>query len=181
MKFKSRTFCTCSVCKFIISTWKPIRFFYSSCLSPRWLAQKQFVCHRWHKHHQKVPGYKKLFDANGNYKATAKLTATEKAQLQAWVTDYFVSSEENVFTDYPFLGSSCKGQFITKSLTTKLEIIDGGSSLSVKLVGSDKVVPIDSKYSYFPFAFKSYISATTCPLLHFKNLCAGGDDRDVSG
>lgn len=103
--------------------------------------------------YQKVPGYKKLFDANGNYKATAKLTATEKAQLQAWVTDYFVSSEENVFTDYPFLGSSCKGQFITKSLTTKLEIIDGGSSLSVKLVGSDEVVPIDSKYSYFPFAF----------------------------
>ena len=32
--------------------------------------------------YQKVPGYKKLFDANGNYKATAKLTATEKAQLQ---------------------------------------------------------------------------------------------------
>lgn len=105
------------------------------------------------KNYQKVPGYKKLFDANGNYKATAKLTATEKAQLQAWVTDYFVSSEENVFTDYPFLGSSCKGQFITKSLTTKLEIIDGGSSLSVKLVGSDEVVPVDSKYSYFPFAF----------------------------
>ena len=72
------------------------------------------------KNYQKVPGYKKLFDANGNYKATAKLTATEKAQLQAWVTDYFVSSEENVFTDYPFLGSSCKGQFITKTLTTML-------------------------------------------------------------
>ena len=30
---------------------------------------------------------------------------------------------------------------------------------------------------FFPYAYKSYISATACPLLHFKNHWAWGDDR----
>lgn len=100
-----------------------------------------------------IAGASPLFDANGNYKPTGKLNATQKSQLQSWLQDYFVSNEENQITDYPFIGSSCKGEFITKNLTTKLDIIDNGSSLSVKLAGSNNVVPVDAKYSYFPFAF----------------------------
>ncbi len=105
------------------------------------------------RNYQKVPGYKKLFSASGQFNSSAKLTATEKSQLQAWITDYFVGSGENVFTDYPYVGSSCKGEFITKSLTTKIEILDNGKSLSVRLEGSDTTVPVCDKYFYFPFAF----------------------------
>ena len=105
------------------------------------------------RNYQKVPGYKKLFKSTGQFNPAAKLTATEKSQLQAWITDYFVGSGENVFTDYPYVGSSCKGEFITKSLTTKMQILDNGTSLSVKLEGSDVTVPVSDKYFYFPFAF----------------------------
>lgn len=104
-------------------------------------------------HYTEIPGYKTLFDASGNFKPSAKLTATVKAELQSWLTNYFVSNVENQITDYPFLGSSCKGEFITKTMTTKLDIIDNGQSLAVKLVGSDTTVPVSAKYSYFPFAF----------------------------
>lgn len=105
------------------------------------------------RNYQKVPGYKKLFKSTGQFNSSAKLTATEKSQLQTWITDYFVGSGENVFTDYPYVGSSCKGEFITKSLTTKMQILDNGTSLSVKLEGSNVTVPVSDKYSYFPFAF----------------------------
>ncbi len=100
-----------------------------------------------------IAGASPLFDANGNYKSTGKLSATQKTQLQAWLQNYFVSNEENQITDYPFVGSACKGEFITKNLTTKINIMDNGSSLSVKLVGSNETVPVSAKYSYFPFAF----------------------------
>ena len=102
---------------------------------------------------KEIPGYSSLFDANGNFKPAGKVTGTAKANLQAWLQNYFVSNEENQITDYPFLGSSCKGAFTTKNLTTKLDIIDNGSSLSVKLDGSNETVPVSAKYSYFPFAF----------------------------
>ena len=103
--------------------------------------------------YKQVPGYATLFDANGKFKPAAKLSGTTKAQLQQWLTNYIVSSSENNFTDYPFVGSSCKGTFVTKTLTQQLDIIDDGSSLSVKLEGSDTAVPVSPKYSYFPFAF----------------------------
>ena len=105
-------------------------------------------------HYTEIPGGSTLFDTSGNFKPNAKLSATMKAQLQSWVTDYVISSSENAFTDYPYLGSSCKGEFVTKTLTTKMQIMDNGSALSIKLVGSDKTVPVSSKYSYFPFAFR---------------------------
>lgn len=105
-------------------------------------------------HYKEIPGGTTLFDASGNFKPAAKLSSTAKAQLQSWLTDYVISSSENAFTDYPYVGSSCKGEFVTKTLTTKMQIIDNGSALSIKLVGSDKTVPVSSKYSYFPFAFR---------------------------
>ena len=100
-----------------------------------------------------IPGYRALFDAKGNFKPAGKVTGTNKALLQAWLQNYFVSNEENQITDYPYPGSACKGSFITKNLTSKLDIIDNGSSLSVKLEGSDTTVPVNAKYSYFPFAY----------------------------
>lgn len=103
--------------------------------------------------YKSIPGYSRLFDAKGNFKASGTVTGTTKAELQSWLTDYFISNEENQFTDYPFIGSSCTGTFITKTLTNNLAINDNGSSMSVRLVGSDKTVALSAKYDYFPFAF----------------------------
>lgn len=105
------------------------------------------------QNYKSIPGASALFNADGTFKPKGTVSGTNKSQLQNWLCTCFVSTEDNQFTDYPFIGSSCHGDFITKALTSNLAIKDNGSSLSIQLVGSSDVVNVISKYSYFPFAF----------------------------
>lgn len=102
------------------------------------------------QHLKEIPGCDKLsFNADGSIKGT--LTAANKALLGNWLRACCVSTDKNQISDYPFPGSSCKGNFVNNDLTT-LSIYDNGTSLSVSLNGGE-TVSVTDKYSYFPFAF----------------------------
>lgn len=78
------------------------------------------------------------------------------ADLQEWVLRCFISTEENgsKFTDYPYVGSPCKGTFVTKALTSNLNIIEDGGRLYVQFAGSsENAIPVIEKYDGFPLAF----------------------------
>jgi hypothetical protein len=57
----------------------------------------------------------------------------------------------NAFSDYPYIGSSCKGTFRT-SAGLKMNVTDNKTSLSVQLEGG-KAVGVNAHYGYLPFAF----------------------------
>ena len=58
----------------------------------------------------------------------------------------------NSFTAYPYIGSTCKGEFNTAG-THRMNVADTGTKLTVSFVGSDKAVDVVADYSYLPFAF----------------------------
>lgn len=101
-----------------------------------------------------IPGSDKLTaTADG---ITGTPTAAQKAELQEWLLRCFFSTEENgsTFTDYPFVGSPCKGSFVTKALTSNLVIEEKEGRLYVKFAGSNEdAIPVIDKYDGFPFAF----------------------------
>lgn len=79
------------------------------------------------------------------------------ADLQNWVLRCFISTEENgsKFTDYPFVGSPCNGTFVTKALTSNIDITEKSGRLYVGFTGSDQEsIPVIEKYDGFPLAFK---------------------------
>ncbi|MDE6370381.1 MAG: fasciclin [Duncaniella sp.] len=97
-----------------------------------------------------IPGASALKVVDGEL--TGSLSATNKTTVAKYMSQYFVNSLMNPFTDYPFVGSSCKGEFYTAG-SNKLNIIDDGSKLSVGFVGGDKIVNVIPDYSYLPFAY----------------------------
>lgn len=102
------------------------------------------------EHLKELPGCSNLsLNADGSIKGT--LSATNKALLANYLRSYVISNDKNQITDYPFIGSSCKGTFVNNDLSN-LTIMDNGTSLSVRL-NDGEVVNVSSKYSYFPFAY----------------------------
>lgn len=97
-----------------------------------------------------IPGCSKLSVNDGTL--TGTVSSTDKATLSKYLVQYFVSSLMNSFTDYPFVGSSCHGEFYTAG-SQKLNIVDNGSKLSVGFVGGANTVDVVPDYSYLPFAF----------------------------
>ncbi|MCR5361307.1 MAG: fasciclin domain-containing protein [Bacteroidales bacterium] len=87
-----------------------------------------------------------------------------KADLANYLLSYFVTSSSNVFTAYPYPGSSCNGTFLTDG-DYNLVITDNGESLSANFVAKEKtgsitpeepvgtVVQLDGTYDYLPFVF----------------------------
>lgn len=87
-----------------------------------------------------------------------------KTDLANYLLSYFVTSSSNVFTAYPYPGSSCNGTFLTDG-DYNLVITDNGESLSANFVAKEKtgsntpkepvgtVVPLDGTYDYLPFVF----------------------------
>ncbi|MBQ2165839.1 MAG: fasciclin, partial [Bacteroidaceae bacterium] len=81
------------------------------------------------------------------------VTGTNKNQLAAYLRSYFITSTMNSFTSYPYLGSSCKGEFYTTG-TEKMQIEDNGAALSVRFNAEGSTfVQVNNQYHYLPFAF----------------------------
>ena len=100
---------------------------------------------------QSIPGCSKLTVTDGVLDGS--VTGTNKNLLAAYLRSYFVTSTMNSFTSYPYVGSSCKGEFYTTG-SEKMLIEDDGSALSVRYAtdGSTRVA-VNNTYHYLPFAF----------------------------
>lgn len=100
----------------------------------------------------KIPGCAKLkVDDKGTI--TGTLGTTDKNNLANYLCNFFVNSLMNSFTAYPYIGSSCKGSFLTSSGAKKIVVADNGAKLSVTLKGADTYTDVTPKYYYLPFAF----------------------------
>ena len=105
------------------------------------------------KHIKEMPGCASLsVGADGTIKGV--VAGTNKTKLAAYLRSYFITSDMNSFTTYPYPGSSAKGQFYTTG-NYKMDIHDNGSSLSVSFTNATKnnTVEVSPKYYYLPFAF----------------------------
>lgn len=100
-----------------------------------------------------IPGCKSL-KISSNYTITGNVSGTNKSKLAAYLRNYFIVSDMNSFTTYPYVGSSCKGEFFTTG-SYKLNITDDGTKLSVNFVGADQdnSVDVDPEFYYLPFAY----------------------------
>lgn len=95
-----------------------------------------------------IPGATGLKVVNGELTGTP----SNKSNLDKYLRQYFINSTMNAFTDYPYIGSTCNGEFYSAG-APKLNIFDDGSKLRVGIVGGDKTVDVVPDYNYFPFAF----------------------------
>lgn len=98
-----------------------------------------------------IPGCAKLSITDGTMSSNA-LSSADKAELAKYLSQYFIHSLMNTFTDYPYIGSTCKGEFFSAG-AKKLGITDTGSALKVGFVGSTTTVSVIADYDYLPFAF----------------------------
>ncbi len=91
-------------------------------------------------------------------------TVEDPEKLADYLECYFIPTQSNGMTTYPYLGSGVKGEYTTMGALTggdyvnsRLIINDDGVSLSVQLyrpgVGKGNVVNVVPDYDYFPFAF----------------------------
>jgi len=97
-----------------------------------------------------IPGCKSLKVAN-DYTLSGSVSATNKTLLANYLRNYFISSQMNTITSFPYPGSSCKGTFLNTSFSN-LEIDDNGTTLSIGLTDGKKV-SVSQKYFCLPFAF----------------------------
>ncbi len=99
-----------------------------------------------------LPGCANLKIDPNTYAITGRAT---QAQLAAYLLSYFIVRDRNSFTSYPYVGSSCHGQFETGG-TFGIQVTDSGTSLSIRATGEGAEgvsVPVVDKYYYLPFAF----------------------------
>ena len=99
-----------------------------------------------------LPGCANLNIDPNTYAISGRAT---QAQLAAYLLSYFIVRDRNSFTSYPYVGSSCKGEFETGG-TFGLRVVDNGTSLSITATGEGAEgvsVPVVDKYYYLPFAF----------------------------
>jgi len=92
-------------------------------------------------------------------------TVSDKDKLASYLKSYFVATNLNGITAYPYPGSGLEGNFETlqenivdgESQNTEIKIIDDGSSLKVQRIqpGQEEgdIVNVTSDFDYFPFAF----------------------------
>ena len=103
-----------------------------------------------------LPGCSGLtIDENTYAISDGTLSNNNKTALAKYLLNYFVTADRASFTSYPYLGSTCKGEFVTAG-ENKLNIADSGDKLSVKWIGesaSGNEVDVVGTYYYLPFAF----------------------------
>lgn len=97
-----------------------------------------------------IPGADKLTVTDGTL--TGTITTTAKNNLASYLRQYFISSMTNNFSDYPYVGSKCNGEFLTMAFGDRLSIFDNGTALSIGFPGKTPVA-VNSEFSYLPFAF----------------------------
>lgn len=102
---------------------------------------------------KKIPGCSSL-SVTTSGTISGNVSGNNKSKLAAYLRNYFITSTMNSFTTYPYVGSTCKGEFFTTG-SYKMNISDDGTKLSVKFVGADQdnTVDVNSEYFYLPFAF----------------------------
>lgn len=85
---------------------------------------------------------------------SGSLNTANKALLATYLRSYFITALQNSFTDYPYPGSSCNGEFYTAG-NYKMVINDNGSNLSVnfKDAETNNTVNVSDAYHNLPFAF----------------------------
>ena len=101
-------------------------------------------------HLSEIPGSDKLTITDGTLSGTP--TSTQKSALANYLRSYFFGSTLNSFTEYPYLGSSCKGVFNTTG-AHKLQVADNGTTLLVNFEDSNESAPVNLTYDCLPFAF----------------------------
>lgn len=86
---------------------------------------------------------------------------SDTAALANYLKCYFILTESNGITTYPYVGSGISGEYTSLGTYSgngvtgkiKINISDNGSSLSIKRVDSETQVNVIPDYNYFPFAF----------------------------
>ncbi|MGN0220839.1 MAG: fasciclin domain-containing protein [Prevotella sp.] len=101
-------------------------------------------------HLSEIPGTDKLTITDGTLSGTP--SSTQKSLLANYLRSYFFGSTLNSFTEYPYLGSSCKGVFNTTG-AHKLQVKDNGTTLLVNFEDGGESVPVNLTYDCLPFAF----------------------------
>lgn len=104
---------------------------------------------------KELPGCSGLTINESTYAIGGTLSAANKTLLAKYLLNYFVTADRASFTSYPYLGSTCKGEFVTAG-ENKLNIADSGDKLSVKWIGNTaqgNEVDVVGTYYYLPFAF----------------------------
>ncbi|MBO7378643.1 MAG: fasciclin domain-containing protein [Bacteroidales bacterium] len=106
-----------------------------------------------------LPGCSKLNINESTYAISGSVSTADKPKLASYLLSYFVTADRNAFTSYPYLGSTCKGQFETSG-SYAINISDTGSSITVNFaaqgsnVPEGNTVPLVGTYDYLPFAFE---------------------------
>lgn len=106
----------------------------------------------------KIPGCGSLKINESTYAITGTVSTANKSVLANYLLSYFVTADRNAFTSYPYVGSTCKGQFETSG-NYALNITDTGSSITVNFAPQGgntpegNVVTLVDKYDFLPFAF----------------------------
>lgn len=136
---------------FVIEGSNTIRFLAEPCrffaIVPTNEAIKQAL--------KELPGCSGLTINESTYAIGGTLSKDNKNALTEYLLNYFVTADRASFTSYPYLGSTCKGEFVTAG-EYKLNIADSGDKLSVKWIGesaSGNEVDVVGTYYYLPFAF----------------------------
>ncbi|WP_159518449.1 fasciclin domain-containing protein [Sunxiuqinia indica] len=93
-------------------------------------------------------------------------TVSDQAALLDYLKCYFVLTEDNGISTYPYVGSGVNGEFDTKrtyldgangDAFTQLSIFDDGQKLSVQLngaeIGTGNKVDVVPDFYYFPFSY----------------------------
>ncbi|MDR2841091.1 MAG: fasciclin, partial [Paludibacter sp.] len=75
--------------------------------------------------------------------------------LATYLKSYFILATNNVFTNYPYPGSSVRsGVYISGNGSTRMQYSDTGTTLNVKSTNRTNNPNVVATYDYFPFAFK---------------------------
>lgn len=99
-----------------------------------------------------IPGATSLSVSSNGTISSGSVSGTNKTNLANYLRQYFISSLMNPFTDYPYPGSKCQGEFITMANEDKITIYDNGTSLSIGFPGQTPV-KVNPEFGYLPFAY----------------------------
>lgn len=102
------------------------------------------------EHLSEIPGCSGLTVSDGTISGT--LSTTSKTSLANYLRSYFINNTMNSFSSYPYVGSSCNGDFYTTG-TYRMNIADTGTTLNVRFIGSGQSANVISDYYCLPFAF----------------------------
>lgn len=109
------------------------------------------------EHLSEIPGCSRT-TIDSNYKLSTSITTANKALLAKYLLSYFITADRNAFTSYPYVGSTCKGQFETSG-DFGLLIADDGEAIRVSATSQSAEaeggpISVVGSYGYLPFAFR---------------------------